>query len=135
LKDTLSNIQDARPFEDLTVGLLALGSLHDPSSLTSTSCLQVTEVSKARPEITKAVETMLKKGKWSVPGYRVSWIWRGRRRTFALDIVADIGAGEVRRVLAHVDVKRIAHAIIRQRREMTVGSHGLGRSLIEIREA
>ncbi|RSH93919.1 ATP synthase d subunit [Saitozyma podzolica] len=48
LKDTLSNIQDARPFEDLTV----------------------TEVSKARPEITKAVETMLKKGKWSVPGYR-----------------------------------------------------------------
>lgn len=98
------------------MGLLALCSLHDPSSLIPTSCLQVTEVSKARPEITKAVETMLKKGKWSVPGYRVSWIWRGRRRTFPLDIVADIGAGEVRRVLAHVDVKRIAHAIIRQRR-------------------
>jgi hypothetical protein len=35
-----------------------------------------------------------------------------------LDIVADVGAGEVRRVLAHVDVKRIAHAIIRQRREI-----------------
>ncbi|KAL7424214.1 ATP synthase d subunit [Cryptotrichosporon argae] len=48
LKSTLSNIQEARPFEDLTVA----------------------EVSHARPEITKAVETMLKKGKWTVPGYR-----------------------------------------------------------------
>lgn len=61
------------------MGLLALRSLRSLSSLIST-CLQVTEVSKARPEITKAVETMLKKGKWSVPGYRVSRIWRGRRR-------------------------------------------------------
>jgi hypothetical protein len=34
--------------------------------------LQVAEVAEARPEITKAVETMVKKGKWSVPGYRVS---------------------------------------------------------------
>ena len=33
---------------------------------------QVDEVAKARPEITKAVESMLKKGKWTVPGYRVS---------------------------------------------------------------
>ncbi|KAK4684876.1 F-type H+-transporting ATPase subunit d, partial [Tremellales sp. Uapishka_1] len=48
LNETLSNIQSARPFEDLTVA----------------------EVAKARPEIEKAVETMVKKGKWSVPGYR-----------------------------------------------------------------
>ncbi|ADV19439.1 F-type H+-transporting ATPase subunit D [Cryptococcus gattii Ru294] len=48
LQATLSNIKDARPFEDLTVD----------------------EVAKARPEIAKAVETMVKKGKWSVPGYR-----------------------------------------------------------------
>ncbi|WVN86659.1 uncharacterized protein L203_101828 [Cryptococcus depauperatus CBS 7841] len=48
LQATLSNIKDARPFEDLTVD----------------------EVAKARPEITKAVETMVKKGKWTVPGYR-----------------------------------------------------------------
>jgi F-type H+-transporting ATPase subunit d len=46
----LSNIKDARPFEDLTVK----------------------EVTEAQPQITKAVETMVKKGKWSVPGYRVS---------------------------------------------------------------
>jgi len=48
LQKTLSNIKEARPFEDLTVA----------------------EVAEARPEITKAVETMVKKGKWSVPGYR-----------------------------------------------------------------
>lgn len=48
LKATLANIQNARAFEDLTVA----------------------EVGAARPEITKAVETMIKKGKWTVPGYR-----------------------------------------------------------------
>lgn len=48
LKKTLSNIQDARPFEDLTVA----------------------EVGQAQPELVKAVETMIKKGKWTVPGYR-----------------------------------------------------------------
>jgi len=47
LQATLDNIKQARPFEDLTVE----------------------EVSQSRPEITKAVETMLKKGKWTVPGY------------------------------------------------------------------
>lgn len=50
LQATLSNIKDARPFEDLTVK----------------------EISESQPQITKAVETMVKKGKWSVPGYRVS---------------------------------------------------------------
>lgn len=50
LNSTLSNIKDARPFEDLTVA----------------------EINKAKPEIEKSVETMIKKGKWSVPGYRVS---------------------------------------------------------------
>ncbi|KAI5448827.1 ATP synthase d subunit [Naganishia albida] len=48
LQSTLSNIQDARPFEDLTI----------------------TEIAKAQPQITQAVETMIQKGKWSVPGYR-----------------------------------------------------------------
>lgn len=47
LKKTLGNIKDARPFDDLTAA----------------------EVGHANPEITKAVETMIKKGKWSVPGY------------------------------------------------------------------
>ena len=48
LQKTLSNIQDARPFEDLTVA----------------------EVAQAQPELNTAVETMIKKGKWTVPGYQ-----------------------------------------------------------------
>jgi len=48
LKKTLSNIEDARPFEDLTVD----------------------DVLKARPEIEKSLNVMLSKGKFSVPGYQ-----------------------------------------------------------------
>ncbi len=33
---------------------------------------QLDDVAKARPEITKAVENMVKKGKWTVPGYTES---------------------------------------------------------------
>ncbi|KAF8320750.1 ATP synthase d subunit [Clavulina sp. PMI_390] len=47
LNATLDNIKNARSFEDLTVD----------------------EVAQARPEINKAVETMMAKGKWTVPGY------------------------------------------------------------------
>jgi len=48
LQATLANIEDARPFEDLTVE----------------------DVGAAHPRIVEAVETMLKKGKWTVPGYK-----------------------------------------------------------------
>ncbi|KAI0052578.1 ATP synthase d subunit [Auriscalpium vulgare] len=48
LQATLANIEEARPFEDLTVE----------------------EVGKAHPRILEAVETMVKKGKWTVPGYK-----------------------------------------------------------------
>ncbi len=47
LKATLKNIQDARPFDQLTVD----------------------EVIAARPEIAKTVEEMVKKGKYETPGY------------------------------------------------------------------
>ncbi|WFD03700.1 hypothetical protein MOBT1_002394 [Malassezia obtusa] len=47
LKETLSNIEGARPFDQLTA----------------------TDVINARPEIAKAIEEMVKKGKWSLPGY------------------------------------------------------------------
>ncbi|KAG8925269.1 ATP synthase d subunit [Tulasnella sp. 419] len=48
LQATLANIEEARPFEDLTVD----------------------DVGAARPEVLKAVETMISKGKFSVPGYK-----------------------------------------------------------------
>jgi len=47
LNSTLKNIEEARPFDELSLD----------------------DVAKARPEITKAVENMVKKGKWTVPGY------------------------------------------------------------------
>lgn len=47
LQKTLDNIQNARPFEQLTVA----------------------DIHKARPEIKAKVDEMLKKGSWTVPGY------------------------------------------------------------------
>ncbi|KAA1466030.1 ATP synthase d subunit [Dentipellis sp. KUC8613] len=48
LQATLANIEEARPFDDLTVE----------------------EVGDAHPRIREAVENMVKKGKWTVPGYK-----------------------------------------------------------------
>ncbi|KAG6919302.1 hypothetical protein DXG01_007435 [Tephrocybe rancida] len=48
LQATLANIEDARPFDQLTVE----------------------DVGKAHPRIIEVVETMVKKGKWTVPGYK-----------------------------------------------------------------
>ncbi|KAH9942993.1 ATP synthase d subunit [Epithele typhae] len=48
LQATLANIEEARPFEELTAE----------------------EVGEAHPRIREAVETMVKKGKWTVPGYK-----------------------------------------------------------------
>lgn len=47
LKETLSNIQDARSFDELSIS----------------------DVIAARPEIGKTIDEMVKKGKWTVPGY------------------------------------------------------------------
>lgn len=47
------------------------------------SPLQITEIAKAQPQITQAVETMVQKGKWSVPGYRVRSKSPKRSSTFA----------------------------------------------------
>lgn len=46
LQDTLGNIEQARSFDELTVE----------------------DVGEAHPELRQAVETMMKKGKWTVPG-------------------------------------------------------------------
>ncbi|KIP09828.1 hypothetical protein PHLGIDRAFT_115984 [Phlebiopsis gigantea 11061_1 CR5-6] len=48
LQATLANIEDARPFEDLTVD----------------------DVLAAHPRIAEVVETRLKRGQWTVPGYK-----------------------------------------------------------------
>ncbi|AAS51131.1 ACL097Cp [Eremothecium gossypii ATCC 10895] len=48
LKETLANIEAARPFDELTVD----------------------ELAAARPEIDTKVAEMVKRGKWEVPGYK-----------------------------------------------------------------
>ncbi|KAL8719154.1 MAG: hypothetical protein Q9225_003816 [Loekoesia sp. 1 TL-2023] len=48
LEKTLRNIEEARPFEDLTVD----------------------EVAAAQPEIDKRTEQLVSKGRWQVPGYK-----------------------------------------------------------------
>ncbi|KAG6901881.1 hypothetical protein C0995_007005 [Termitomyces sp. Mi166 len=48
LQATLANIEEARPFDQLTVE----------------------DVGKAHPRLIEVVETMVKKGKWTVPGYK-----------------------------------------------------------------
>ncbi|KAG9198069.1 ATP synthase d subunit [Epicoccum nigrum] len=50
LQKTLKNIQDARPFDDLTVD----------------------EVAAAQPEIDQRTEQLVSKGRWAVPGYKAS---------------------------------------------------------------
>ncbi|KAH8830568.1 hypothetical protein DL96DRAFT_1593467 [Flagelloscypha sp. PMI_526] len=47
LKETLANIEDARPFDELTTD----------------------DVAKAHPRLEQVVESMVKQGKWNVPGY------------------------------------------------------------------
>ncbi|PBL02163.1 ATP synthase d subunit [Armillaria gallica] len=48
LQATLANIEEARPFDQLTVS----------------------DVGEAHPRLLEVVETMVKKGKWTVPGYK-----------------------------------------------------------------
>ncbi|KIY45963.1 mitochondrial ATP synthase [Fistulina hepatica ATCC 64428] len=48
LEATLANIEEARPFDELNAF----------------------DVGKAHPRLLEVVDTMLKKGKWSVPGYK-----------------------------------------------------------------
>lgn len=69
LQATLSNIQDARPFEDLTVRHTPFPSLAE-TRLILTMQMQVDEVGQAHPRIVETIETMVKKGKWTVPGYK-----------------------------------------------------------------
>ena len=47
LQGTLKDIESARSFDELTTG----------------------DVAKARPQLTKTTEALLKNGRWSIPGY------------------------------------------------------------------
>jgi F-type H+-transporting ATPase subunit d len=63
LQATLANIEDARPFDELTVRFYLW--YHQ---CLLTVAFKTEDVGRAHPRIVEAVETMLKKGKWTVPG-------------------------------------------------------------------
>ncbi|THX50401.1 hypothetical protein D6C84_02857 [Aureobasidium pullulans] len=58
LEKTLKNIEEARPFEDLTV-------VRIPGDIP-----QIDDVAAAQPEIDQRTEQLVKKGRWMVPGYK-----------------------------------------------------------------
>ncbi|KAF3008860.1 ATP synthase d subunit [Curvularia kusanoi] len=78
LQKTLKNIEEARPFADLTVD----------------------EVAAAQPEIDQRTEQLVSKGRWAVPGYKASL--RAVLRTFRG--FANNRTGEVRRSFRLVNV-------------------------------
>lgn len=63
LQATLANIEDARPFDELTVRFHLMYQFR-----LLIVDLKTEDVGRAHPRIVEAVETMLKKGKWTVPG-------------------------------------------------------------------
>lgn len=83
LKATLHNIQEARPFDQLTAS----------------------DVIAARPEIAKTVEAMVKKGKWILPGYEEKF---GSTYTAPRDSVADTCRPRCRVTHAMIDHNAIA---------------------------
>ena len=66
LQATLANIEEARPFEDLTVRLIVMWLMF--SLLCRVSNEQTDDVIDAHPHIAKVLEHRLKKGMWTVPG-------------------------------------------------------------------
>ena len=79
LEKTLKNIEEARPFEDLTVvsephpRMRADGSgkVERWALSADHALVQQDEVAAARPDIDKRTEQLVSKGRWHVPGYKV----------------------------------------------------------------
>jgi hypothetical protein len=69
LERTLKNIDEARPFDDLTVvSIYNLGRLGE---MTSSPSMSQDDVVAARPDIDARTEQLVSKGRWMVPGYKV----------------------------------------------------------------
>jgi F-type H+-transporting ATPase subunit d len=71
LEKTLKNIEEARPFDELTVvcitGMMWFGKYG------TNGCLFQDEVAAAQPVIDEKTSQLVSKGRWSVPGYKV-WL-------------------------------------------------------------
>lgn len=103
LQATLANIERARPFEDLTVGLRdgyeATRRLHERGA--EVLVAQVLDVGHAHPQIFKSIDKTLEKGKWTVPG---TLAYNGPRCFSFRSICPCRLQGEVWRPVAHVEI-------------------------------
>lgn len=70
LERTLENIDEARPFDDLTVVSFQVFEALDYTLILNSSELQ-DEVVAAQPDIDVRVEQLVSKGIWMPPGYKV----------------------------------------------------------------
>lgn len=78
LEKTLKNIEEARPFEDLTVVRICsrwrwnwAAIVRIANGLADWRFLLQDEVAAARPDIDQRTEQLISKGRWAVPGYKV----------------------------------------------------------------
>jgi len=78
LEKTLKNIEDARPFEDLTVVGFFICSAHGRPPDEDADWGTQDEVAAAEPTIDEKTAALVSKGRWSVPGYKVGSIWKTR---------------------------------------------------------
>lgn len=89
LEKTLKNIEEARPFEDLTID----------------------EVAAARPDIDKRTEQLVSKGRWSVPGYKVRLIPSFDDCSILGEMLIN-ALGEIRRAFGALDVGLVVASMI-----------------------
>ncbi|KAL8824350.1 MAG: hypothetical protein Q9170_008188 [Blastenia crenularia] len=70
LEKTLTNIETARPFEDLTVRVRSGNMERNAFANDSSSWYKQDEVAAAEPEIDKRTEQLVSNGRWEVKGYK-----------------------------------------------------------------
>ena len=105
LEKTLKNIEEARPFEDLTVvrhcpRATRLFRVDWVSEFVLILLVQ-DEVAAARPDIDERVSQLVSKGRWHVPGYKVRFISSAGRRRIQKMLIPVLG--EVWRSLCAVN--------------------------------
>ena len=92
LDATLKNIEEARPFDELTVvcgdSVVAMDGLNANQMDDKQD-----EVAAARPDIDERTLQLVSKGRWNVPGYKV---WLAYSELYSRDGFANIIAGEIR---------------------------------------
>lgn len=98
LEKTLTNIETARPFEDLTVVCDRMVLRLTARKRKANPGLQE-DVAAAEPQIDERTSQLVSKGRWQVPGYKV----RENSCQLIHEAKLKFDAGEIRRSLSSLD--------------------------------